>query len=51
MVARGSQPLLVSNGLRHPEPATLATTNNASMCGVGTVLGTTGTGRAETESR
>src|SRR5262245_31565716 len=39
-VARPSHTLLVSNRLRHPETATLATASNASMRGVGTVLGT-----------
>ena len=39
-VALDSHTLLVSNGLRHTETGTLATAINASMWGVGTVLGT-----------
>jgi hypothetical protein len=39
-VARGSHTLLVSSRLRHPGRTALARVNKASMCGVGTELGT-----------
>jgi len=41
-VAPGFQSLLVSKGLSHAEARVLATASNASMWGVGTVLGTAG---------
>ena len=39
-VARRSYMSLVANRLRHLGSAVLTTVNNASMCGMGTVLGT-----------
>jgi hypothetical protein len=40
-IANDSQSVLSFNGLRHSKSGTLATVSNASMQGVGTVLGTT----------